>query len=127
MFRADDTLAGTLMALTGMLQSATFDPPPPSPWVTALDLAEALVARGVAFREAHHAVGRLVADLLADGRDLSEATTDDLAAADERFLPADLSRIDVRDSVDRRVTMGGGSVESVHQQVQALTALFTRT
>ena len=126
-FRADDTLGATLVALTGMLESATFDPPPPSPWVTALDLAEQLVQRGGPFRDAHEAVGRLVAALVADGRGLGEATPEDLVTADERFDPSDLERIDVRDSVDQRITMGGGSVESVHQQVAALRALFTRT
>ncbi len=124
-FRADDTLAGTLTALTGMLESAEFHPPEPSPWVTALDLAEALVSRGVPFREAHHAVGRLVTALLGDGRDLGQATEADLLNADDRFEPEDLGRIDVRDSVDRRITMGGGSVESVHQQIDALRALLT--
>ncbi len=124
-FRADDTLAGTLTALTGMLESAQFHPPEPSSWVTALDLAEALVARGVPFREAHHAVGRLVTALVSDGRDLGQASEADLMNTDDRFEPEDLGRIDVRDSVDRRITMGGGSVESVHQQIDALRALFT--
>lgn len=124
-FRADDTLAGTLAALTGMLESAEFHPPEPSPWVTALDLAEALVSRGVPFREAHGAVGHLVTALLADGRDLGQATEADLLNADDRFEREDLVRIDVRDSVDRRITMGGGSVESVHQQIDALRALLT--
>jgi argininosuccinate lyase len=126
-FRADDTLAATLVALTGMLESATFHPPEPSPWVTALDLAEALVQRGIPFRDAHEAVGRLVAALVSDGRHLGEATTEDLALADQAFEQADLQLVDVRSSVDRRVTMGGGSVESVHQQIEALRALFMRT
>jgi argininosuccinate lyase len=119
-FRADDTLAGTLDALTGMIGDADFHPPAPSPWVTALDLAEALVIRGVAFREAHHAVGALVSALITDGRDLGMATAADLAAADERFLPEDLALIDPAGSIDRRTSMGGGSVESVHRQLEAL-------
>jgi len=126
-FRADDTLAATLLALGAMLETADFHPPEPSPWVTALDLAEALVARGVPFREAHHAVGRLVSALVAAGRGLDEATADDLAAADPRFEPADLALVDVRGSVDRRRTAGGGSVESVHRQVEALGYVFAQS
>jgi argininosuccinate lyase len=124
LFDADDLLAGTLEALTAMLMSASFDPPPPTSWVTALDLAEALVERGVPFREAHHAVGRLVSGLVADGRALDEATVPDLAAADPRFEQEDLERIDVVDSVRRRRSQGGGSVESVHRQIEALRTLL---
>jgi argininosuccinate lyase len=119
-FAADDTLASTLVALTALLRAAEFHPPAPPPLVTALDLAEALVGRGVPFREAHRQVGRLVARLLADGRDLGEATPGDLAAVDPRFQPQDLARVDPAGSVARRVTPGGGSAASVAQQVAAL-------
>jgi argininosuccinate lyase len=128
-FRADDTLAATLEALAALLGSAEFHAPPPSPWVTALDLAEALVERGIPFRTAHQAVGNLVAGLLAGGKDLSEATTADLVAADPAFQAADLERIDPDDSVRRRVTPGGGSSESVRHQIeqlQTVLALETR-
>ena len=124
LFTADDLLAGTLTALTAMLGSATFDPPAPLPWVTALDLAEALVERGVPFREAHHAVGRLVSLLLTDGRGLDEATGEDLQTADGRFEPADLERVDVVGSVGRRISSGGGSTASVHRQIEALRRLL---
>jgi argininosuccinate lyase len=116
-FGADDLLAGTLEALGGLLGSAEFSPPAPSPWVCALDLAEALVTRGVPFREAHHAVGRLVSALVDDGRDLAGATPDDLAAADQRFEPDDLDLVDPLVSVRRRTSPGGGSFESVAVQL----------
>jgi argininosuccinate lyase len=125
-FRSDDTLAGTLEALTGMIADARFDPPAPTSWVTALDLAEALVVRGVSFREAHGAVGRLVAALVSEGRQLSDATVEDLDAADERFEATDLDLIDPRTSIDRRITMGGGSTESVRQQIEALRYALTQ-
>jgi argininosuccinate lyase len=124
LFAADDLLSGTLTALTAMLGSATFDPPEPSAWVTALDLAEALVERGVPFREAHHAVGRLVSTLLAEGRGLDEATEADLSAADHRFEASDVDLVDVVASVKRRISQGGGSTESVHRQIEALRRLF---
>ncbi|MGI9584646.1 MAG: argininosuccinate lyase, partial [Acidimicrobiia bacterium] len=76
-FHADDTLAGSLEALGSMLASARFNPPEPSDMVAALDLAEALVRRGVPFREAHHVVGALVASLVASGDSLSDLDGDD--------------------------------------------------
>ena len=123
-FRADDTLAGSLEALTALISSADFDPPIPSSWTTALDLAEALVMREVPFREAHEAVGRLVAALASDGRTLEEATADDLVAADPRFSEADVSLTDPMTSIDRRTTSGGGSQASVAAQITALRSLL---
>ncbi len=119
-FHADDTLAASLTALGAMVGSAEFDPPSPSGWVGALDLAEMLVSRGVPFREAHHAVGAVVAALVADGRTLAEATLSDLVAADVRFEPGDLDAADPETSVQRRLSPGGGSHQSVSAQIEAL-------
>ena len=118
-FAADDALEGALDALSGMIGTATFSPPNVSPWVTALDLAEALVERGRPFREAHEAVGRLVAALLADQRDLSSATVEDLKQADAQFEASDLLRCSIEDSIDRRRTRGGGSFGDVRRQILA--------
>ena len=123
-FHADDTVALSLDALAGMVASAVFDPPAPSSWVTALDLAEALVGRGVPFREAHETVGRLVASLLAGGRTPAELTAEELQAADSKFIPADLDRTSPEGSVSRRVTPGGGSHESVRDQLVELRAML---
>ncbi len=119
-FEADDIVAATLEALGALVQSAEFDPPPPSSWVTALDLAEALALRGIPFREAHHAVGAVVAGVAASGRELAEATIDDLVACDERFIPADLDVLDPVASVRARKSRGGGSFESVREQIAEL-------
>lgn len=116
-FAADDVLEGALEAMTALLAGAEFHPPLPGAAVTALDLAETLVARGVPFREAHHAVGRLIGRLAADGRDLSDATVTDLTAADARFQEADMVRTDPVESVRSRTSAGGGSFESARQQI----------
>ena len=123
-FHADDTLNGALAALRDMIEGARFEPPPPSPWVTALDLAEALVTRGVAFRDAHAAVGRVVAALDAGGRSLADATPADLAAADDRFGPGDLDLLDPSASVRARRTPGSGSPASVVEQIEAIGRLL---
>ena len=123
-FAADDTLGGTLEAVTAMLASAEFDPPPPTSWTMALDFAEALVGRGVPFREAHEAVGRLVSRLLSDGRTLAGVTPADLEAVDERFVAEDTELADPTESIRRRSSSGGGSFESVGRQIEALQHLL---
>ena len=119
-FHADDTLSLALAALGGMIESAVFHPPQPSSMVTALDLAEILVERGVPFREAHEAVGGLVAGLAAENRTLAEATAGELEATHVQLVPSDLQSLTPTGSVSDRVTAGGGSMESVHRQLEQL-------
>ena len=76
-FHADDTLAAALPAIGGLLATAAFHPPLPDESTLALDVAEALVRKGVPFREAHEAVGRLVASL--GDRGLSDVTPEQMA------------------------------------------------
>jgi argininosuccinate lyase len=122
----DDVTAATLEALERLLAGTEFSPPPPSSWTTALDLAEALVLRGVPFRQAHAAVGRLVATLVTEGRDLAQADVGDLAIADAAFEPGDLALVDPAESVRRRRSPGGGSPSSVHAQVGSLRVEIDR-
>ncbi len=119
-FHADDTLALALEALTGMMAAADFHPPAPTSWVTALDLAEALVERGVPFRRAHDVVGQLVARLVAAGRTPASLTPEELVAADPAFRPGDIERTSPAGSVVRRSSPGGGSMASVRQQLDEL-------
>ncbi|HKY48030.1 MAG TPA: argininosuccinate lyase [Acidimicrobiia bacterium] len=120
LFRADDALAGTLEALGGMLAGAEFHPPPPGPWTATLDLAEALVKRGMPFRQAHRAVGKLVASLVGTGRSPSQATQADLDAADPGFDPGDLDLLDPATSLARRRTPGSGTPDSVLNQIEKI-------
>ena len=124
-FEADDTLAASLGAMIELLRHTEFLPVGPSVETASLDLAEALVARGIPFREAHEAVGKLVLALEGQGRNLLDAAADDLVSAHPSFVEADLGLIDPAESVQRRVSAGGGSPESVHTQVSDLRRRIT--
>lgn len=119
-FTVDDLLAATVEALGAMLLTARFHPPLPSADTTALDLAETLVRRGVPFRQAHHAVGRLVSLLAANGRSLGEVTGEELRAAHPDFEESDTELVDPLASVTRRLSPGGGSPPSVRAQVDEI-------
>ncbi len=123
-FHADDTVSLALAALGGMIESAVFPPPQPSSMVTALDLAEILVNRGIPFREAHEVVGGLVAGLVAEGRTLSDTTAAELETAHSQLSADDLASLTPAASVADRVTAGGGSMVSVQTQLAALRELF---
>ncbi len=123
-FHSDDTLSAALRAMARLLEGMDFDPPPPLAQTAALDLAEALVRRGMPFRESHEIVGRLVGRLETAGRDFSEATSDDLLDLDDRFQPDDLELLDPARSVEARATSGSGSPQSVLEQIEEIRRLI---
>ena len=123
-FHSDDTLAQSLEATMTLLEGIDFAPPAPGAATAALDLAEALVRRGVPFREAHTEVGRLVRHLESGGRSLGETTVEDLSVMDSRFEPGDLALLDPSMSVEHRMTEGSGSPRSVRDQVAAIRELL---
>jgi argininosuccinate lyase len=111
--------------MSEMLAHTEFLSVTPMVETASLDLAEALVGRGIPFRDAHGAVGRLLLGLEGEGRSLGEATIADLAGAHDSFVEADLELIDPAASVARRHSPGGGSPESVHIQVAELRRSVT--
>ena len=90
-FHADDTLAAALPALGGLVGTARLHPPPPDHATVALDVAEALVGKGVPFRQAHEAVGRLVAGL--GDTPLGDATEEQLTDAHSLLEPDDVPTV----------------------------------
>ncbi len=120
LFVLGDDLEHALAAMAGLIAGAAYHPNSPSGDVTALDLAEVLVERGVPFREAHEAVGRLVAARNSEGNTLQGAGFDELAAVHDAFQPGDQSLTDPTESVRARRSPGGGSFESVRVQIAAL-------
>lgn len=116
LFALGDDLMGALVAIAGLVGGAEFHPKSPSADVTALDLAEVLVERGVPFRQAHEIVGGLVASR----GGLDGLTFEDLAGASDRFEPGDESLVDPVASVRSRRSPGGGSFESVAEQIEML-------
>lgn len=124
LFDAFDTVQITVSALTGMLGSLQFNTQrmaetADSPYVAATDLAEWLVARGMAFREAHEVVGDLVRRSVDGEASFAElvATSDVLGAQAAHLLEPGVS-------VTRRNTHGGGSAEAVKDQLQRFQALL---
>jgi argininosuccinate lyase len=120
LFALGDDVTGSLAAMAGLLGAAEFHPRSPSADVTALDLAEVLVGRGVPFRQAHEAVGKLVAQRHAIGETLTGVSPEDLTAVHEAFVPGDEMVTDPVESVRSRRSPGGGSFESVAEQIELL-------
>ena len=127
-FDTADTLTTALAALAGLVATMTFHPGRLGAAVgtasAATDLAEWLVAEGVPFRDAHHAVGALVGRLTAEGRELGSATAEDLAAAHAAFRPEALERLDPRRCAEARTSHGGTSPERIADQIGTMQAIL---
>jgi len=94
--------------------------------LTATDLADHLARRGVAFREAHEAVGRIVRALMAEGRTLAQLTLEELRKHDERFTASALDELRVDRSLAARRSPGGTAPERVREALGEARAAFAR-
>ena len=77
------------------------------PLLLATDLAEVLVREGVAFREAHEAVGHLVQHCVSKDLDLRSLSRQDLAAFHPAFPAGAPQLLDLERSLEARALAGG--------------------
>jgi argininosuccinate lyase len=124
-FDAVGTLLLVLPALAGLVATARIDAErltraAPSGFALATDLAEWLVRRGLAFREAHEIVGRLVAWCQERGCGLDDVGDADLAAISPELTPQAREVLSVPGALAARDTPGGTSPERVREQLAAL-------
>jgi argininosuccinate lyase len=88
----------------------------------ATDVAEALVRKGVPFREAYKATGQLVHLAQQQGVDLAKLPLADALAAHAAFDADVLAVLDPRVAVRAKKSAGGTAPERVDQQIGALHA-----
>ncbi len=97
---------------------------------TATDLADYLVRRGVAFRDAHEIVGQSVAFGLREGKDLSEMSLDELRQFSDVIEQDVFEVLTLEGSVAARNHIGGTAPDQVRAAAsrarQALAALERR-
>ncbi len=123
LFDAVDSVLLMLAVLPEMLRTARFDgarmAEAAGGFALATELADFLAARGVPFREAHRAVGRLVRRCEELRISLEEVPREELAAAHPALaaLPADL--LTPEGSVANKRSAGSTSFASVERQLEA--------
>jgi argininosuccinate lyase len=87
-------------------------------YATATDLADYLVRRGVAFRDAHEVVGRAVRHGIETGRDLSELTLEELRRFSPAIEPDVFGVLTLEGSVAARNHLGGTAPAQVRAAVE---------
>jgi argininosuccinate lyase len=126
-FDAVDTLLVVLPAVAGMIATMRVDTQlladsTPEGFALATDVAEYLVRKGVVFREAHEAVGRLVVWCTEHRCDLHEVSDDDLSGIDPHLTPDIRDVLTVEGALAARDTPGGTAPSRVTAQLQAVRA-----
>jgi argininosuccinate lyase len=102
---------------THAMQAAADDP-----GLLATDLADYLVLRGVPFRQAHEAIGALVAHCQRQHRGLTELSLEEFRRFNDRF-ESDLYEVfQLRSAMVKRVAIGAPSPKNVAAELEAWDA-----
>jgi argininosuccinate lyase len=128
-FDALDTLLVLLPAVTGMIATMRVNvdrlaASAPEGFALATDVAEDLVRRGVPFREAHEAVGRLVSWCASRGVELQDVEDAQLIEISHHLTPEIRAVLSVRGALASRSARGGTAPDRVAEQLADLRVLL---
>jgi argininosuccinate lyase len=126
-FDTHKTVCTSLQLMADMMRQMAFMPEQmlsllKKGFMNATELADYLVCKGLAFRDAHHAVGRAVAVAEERGHALEDFTLEDLQSFCPLIQEDVFHFLDYRQAVMRRNTIGGTGVEPVRHQLEKLRA-----
>ncbi|GAA2633431.1 argininosuccinate lyase [Actinomadura fulvescens] len=127
-FDAVETLLLVLPAMAGLIATMRINTErlealAPQGFALATDLAELLVRRGVAFRDAHEVVGHLVVWCQVNDKDMDELTDDELAKVSPHLTPDVREILNVPGALASRKAYGGTAPDRVREQAEALRTL----
>jgi len=126
-FEAFDTFGLCAKAMTGMIDTISFDAAnmraaAAKGYSTATDLADWLVRElKLPFREAHHVTGRIVAMAEADGVGLEALSLNSMQEVEPRLTEAVFSVLSVEASAASRESYGGTAPKRVKEQIELWT------
>jgi len=126
LFDTVDTILISLRVMTAMLPTMTFEAErgaaaAVADFALATDIADYLAKRGVPFRDAHEAVGQLVARCEREGKTFDDLSIDEYREAHEAF-DEDVLEIDLTAALAARDVPGGTAPNAVASARQAARA-----
>jgi argininosuccinate lyase len=122
-FEAYQTIISVLKVNIGLLNNISFNEDSLNEsvnegYLLATDLADYLVNKGMAFRDAHHVVGQIVAYGLDKEKGLLELTFDELSSFSSVIDEDVMSYLSVSHSTNNRDVFGGTAESSVKEQIK---------
>jgi argininosuccinate lyase len=126
-FDAVETVEATLEMTAGIFEGIEFDRERLSAaasdeMLAATEIADLLVRRGVPFREAHGIVGDLVRQCVAEGRNLSDLSQDELASRSADLDEEYYEVLQQGSWLESKVSEGGTSSASLAAQIDLAKA-----
>lgn len=124
-FDAYDTLSMSLLMMTGMLSTLKVNKErmaqsAKTGFMNATDAADYLVSKGLAFRDCHEIIGRLVLYCIENGKALEELTLDELKEFSPVFDSDVYAHIDIKTCISAKKSEGSTSFESVKKQIAVI-------
>ncbi|GAB6071979.1 argininosuccinate lyase [Venenivibrio stagnispumantis] len=120
-FDAVKTLKGSIIGITKIIDGLKIKKENTEKaaggFALATDLANYLAEKGVPFREAHHIVGKIVAYLISQNRELEDIKLEELKNFSPLFEEDALNLLSAYVVADRRKSFGGTAKERILQQI----------
>jgi argininosuccinate lyase len=116
-----DMLPAIKFKQSAMLQAAS------KGFLDATDMADYLVTRGLAFREAHHLVGAAVSFALRNKKELYELTLEQLQSFSSLIEEDIYSFLETRQMVERRTSSGGTAGKNVRRAIAVAEKILADT
>ncbi len=121
-FDAMDTALGSIKLMTGMLKAMRFNKKRmedscKSGYANATDVADYLVKKGVAFRDAHGYVGALVLMAINEGKSLDELSLDEYKSVCDIFDNDIYEAISLKTCIEGRNTKGAPGTKAMKEEL----------
>ncbi len=121
-FDAIDTVKGCLVLFEGMVRTMTFrkdrmEKSAMKGFTNATDAADYLVGRGVAFRDAHGIIGRLVLYCIEKQCSIEDLSIEELKAISPVFEEDVYEAVSLKTCVEKRLTVGAPGPEAMREVI----------
>jgi argininosuccinate lyase len=89
-----------------------------SGFMNATDAADYLVSKGLAFRDCHEIIGRIVLYCIENKKAIEELSLEELQNFSDKFEDDIYEKIDIRACINAKKSKGSTSFESVEQMLK---------
>jgi len=121
-FDAGDTLKSSLAILKKMIEKIKIktnknEKDVKSGFMNATDAADYLVSKGLAFRDCHEIIGKIVLYCIENNKTIEDLSIEELKEFSDKFEEDIYDKIDIRSCIKAKKSKGSTSFESVEQML----------
>ncbi len=122
-FDSFDTVCHCVHLMSGMLSTMTFnraimEASARRGFTNATDAADYLVGKGIAFRDAHAIIGRMVLYCIDHGKAIDDLSMDEFHSFTEAFDNDIYDAVSLKTCVDKRLTKGAPGAQAMEEEIR---------